>query len=446
MSEKIRVLMVPSDGQGVGHFRNIWPAQAIQKYHSDEFYVEINNSPNLENIEYFKNFDIIHFHRHLGPKEKEDENFHKLKELGVTLVMDVDDYWEPFYAHPLYQIIKQEKLAEKIEDTLPKADYVTTTTSIFADEIKKFNKNVQVIPNAVDPKGKMWRHKDTRLEGDERCRIAWIGGSSHFDDLLLMQTSMHRLYNNKDLSDKFQMILCGFDTRGTITEIDQFGRQKVRPIEPHETVWNKFESIFAGGQLPKAPRPGEMPPPRLTVEQSHTGLMDDPEYAKWLYKIEKKEPFNVLEKKYMRRWTLPLTQYAKHYDYCDVCLAPLNHIDTVRTDKGQIINKENVFNKVKSELKIIESGMKKKTLIAQDFGIYSELIEDGVNGILIPTDKNDKKWFQAMRDVITNKDYREELANNLHEFVVDKYDIKNVTANRVEFYKQIVKEKKAVTV
>jgi len=433
-NKKIRVLMCPSDGQGVGHFRSIWPAQAIQKFHSEDFEVEVNPNPNVDNLEYFKRFDIVHFHRHLGPKEKEDETFRGLKGLGISVIMDIDDYWEPFYAHPLYQIIKQEGLAQKISTTIPKVDYVTTTTSVFADEIKKLNHNVQVIPNAVDPNAKMWRHNETRLEGDERCRIAWIGGSSHLDDLMLMNNSMGKLYNNKELSDKFQMILCGFDTRGTITEIDKLGRQKTRPILPHETVWNKFEHIFTGGLTPSA-------------DNSYSGLLDDPDYVKWLRKIEKKEDHNVLEKKYMRRWTLPLTQYAKHYDYCDVCLAPLNHIDEIITPKGQVIKNENVFNKVKSELKIIESGMKKKTLIAQDFGIYSKLIEDGKNGILIPTNKNDKEWYKAMRKVILDKDYRDDLANNLHEFVVDKYSLENVTKDRVAFYKQIVKEKKkAVTI
>lgn len=431
--------MVNSDAQGVGHFRNIWPAQAIQKYHSDEFEVEINGQPNLDNIEYLKDFDIIHFHRHLGPNEKESENFDKLKKEGVTLIMDLDDYWEPFYAHPMYQIIKQEGISEKIRGTLPKADYVTTTTSIFAEEVSKFNSNVKVIPNAVDPNSKMWRDNDTRLEGDERCRISWIGGSSHFDDLMLMQHSMKLLHGNKELKDKYQLLLCGFDTRGTITEIDQLGRRKSRPIKPHETIWNKFEQIFTGGKIKAS---GDSP---NSYEESYSDIKYDEDYTKWLYKIEKKEKFNVLEKNYVRRWTLPLTQYAKHYDYCDVCLAPLNHIDEIKTPKGQLIKKENVFNKVKSELKIIEAGMKKKTLIAQDFGIYSELIVNGVNGILIPTDKNSKEWYKAMRRVISDKDLRDRMAENLHKFVVEKYDIKNVTRERVDFYKKIVEEKRAAT-
>jgi hypothetical protein len=42
MKKKIRVLIIPSDTQGVGHFRSIWPAQAMEKHFGDEIEVEIN--------------------------------------------------------------------------------------------------------------------------------------------------------------------------------------------------------------------------------------------------------------------------------------------------------------------------------------------------------------------------------------------------------------------
>ena len=800
--DKIRILMVPSDNAGVGHFRNIWPAKTIEKYHKDEFDVEINQYPNLDDIEYLKKFDIIHFHRSLGPNDQEDKNFKTIKDLGIILVMDIDDYWEPFTEHPLYLLIMNDKYPEKITNTIKKVDYVTTTTNIFADEIRKLNPNVLVIPNAVDPEDKMWKTNDTRLPGDDRCRIAWIGGScydkyteiltengfklfkdleegekvaclnpdsnqleyhepinylkehfngelnvgknnlldyavtpnhkmfvsqasdlskkeldfkliaskdvhgknlhfkktsnwtgneaatftipalynektievdngdtlikkkvlkkytldkevnmdswlkffgfwtaqgwtsktsglyqvgiaqikdnnyleimfnlledmgynptytkdktqirvfdrqlwnylsqfenaedkfipkeirnlsprqldillewylkgdgsqekdgerfdkrynnikkfktsrkrgytvskkladniqeiclkldlvstvtnrgkrnsimkdgrsviakhdayvisigadsvrsrknpllrsehqytekyndfvycvevphniiftrrngktmwcgnSHLHDLKLMEQSFQLLYNNSDVEDKFQISICGFDTRGTVTQIDELGRQKQRPIQPQETCWARFEEIFTN---------------------NYKSLYKDPEYVEWLKKIDKGEyKENVLTKQYMRRWTLPLTQYAKHYDYFDVCLAPLNEIDMVKNASGVIMKKENVFNKVKSELKIIETGMKKKTLIAQDFGIYKELIKNGENGLLV--NKNDKGWYQQMRKVILDKDLRESMAQNLHDFVVKTYNIKTVTETRVGIYKQILNEK-----
>jgi hypothetical protein len=212
--------------------------------------------------------------------------------------------------------------------------------------------------------------------------------------------------------------MCGFDTRGTITEIRPDGSKSTRNIQPHETIWMKFEEIF-------------------TANYKETSK--DPEYFKWLSKIKREDYPDQYTKNYIRRWTLPLTQYGKHYDYCDVCLAPIDAIDRYKTEKGQIINRVNYFNEVKSELKIIEAGMKKKALIAQDFGIYKELLKDGETGILIKDNKDG--WYKAMKKVIQDPEYRQMLADNLHNFVKDKYDLKNVTTQRAEIYKSLVKEK-----
>jgi len=347
--------------------------------------------------------------------------------------MDIDDFWEPPSTHPLYEIVKKDGLSKKISGNLSLVDYVTTTTDVFAEYIKKHNENVKVIPNALNMEHKMWTSKPHENKTD-KCRISWIGGSSHLHDLELMKEGFGKLWHNDSLKDKFQIIMCGFDTRGTITEISPNGDRKTRPIKPHETVWCKFEEIFTA---------------------NHRDKDNDPEYFKWLNKIQKPKSKDYKEeqytKNYVRRWTLPLTQYGKHYDYCDVCLAPL--IDTFEErithqkpggkQSIQIRNRRHVFNEVKSELKVIEAGMKKKVLIAQDFGIYKELIEDGVTGLLVKNDKKD--WYKHMKTVIEDPEYRQELANNLHEYVKDRYEITNVTADRVEFYKQIVKEKSKVT-
>ena len=418
IEKRIKLLILPSDNQGVGHFRSIWPAQTLSKFHSDEFDVEINLQPNVENIEYLKQFDIIHFHRQFGPHEIMDRLFSQLKQHGVILIMDIDDFWEPPTTHPLYEIVRKEGITQKIKEVVLKSDYVTTTTNIFASHIAKINPNAIVIPNALNMEDKMWTSNVMENQTD-KCRISWIGGSSHFHDLKLLSNSMKLLYNNKDLKDKFQIVMCGFDTRGSITELSPDGSKKTRAIQPHETIWMKFEEIFT---------------------DNYKEEKDDPKYFEWLKKIKREEYPDMYKKNYVRRWTLPLTQYGKHYDYCDVCLAPIDKIDVTRTDKGQIINKVNYFNEVKSELKIIEAGMKRKALIAQDFGIYKELIKDGETGILISDNKDG--WYKAMKKVIQDPQYRQMLADNLYNFVREKYDLKNVTAERAEIYKKLIADKK----
>jgi glycosyltransferase involved in cell wall biosynthesis len=189
-------------------------------------------------------------------------------------------------------------------------------------------------------------------------------------------------------------------------------------MKENETVWLEFEKIFTN---------------------NYALISGDIDYQNWLKKLSKDEYPEMMDKNYVRRWTLPLTQYGKHYDYCDVCIAPLAetymHEHIHANGRKQVVKKDNVFNKVKSELKIIEAGMKKKVLIAQDFGIYHELIDNGVNGILVNDDK--KGWYKAIKKIILEEDYRKELANNLHEFVKDKYTIEAVNENRVSFYESL---------
>jgi glycosyltransferase involved in cell wall biosynthesis len=216
----------------------------------------------------------------------------------------------------------------------------------------------------------------------------------------------------RDLSN-YNLVLKNGRTR-SLTEIRPDGSTNVRVIQPHESVWNRFEQIFT----------------------SDYSLIKNKEYVEYLKKI-KKEDFPGFElENYIRRWTLPLTQYGRHYDYCDVCLAPLEETEMIKDDKGTISRRVHIFNEVKSELKIIEAGMKKKALIAQDFGIYKQLLKNNETGILVSDNK--KGWFKAIRELVLNPELRNKLANNLHEFVKDKYELKNVTKERVDFYKQII--------
>ena len=429
MNKQIKVLIVPSDTMGVGHFRSIWPAQSMEKHFSEEMHVEVNPAVNVDNIEYLKSFDIIHFHRTLGNYDGLLELSKKLHDAGVLLILDIDDYWEPPVTHPLYEIVKKDGVTEKILSNLKLAHYVTTTTDVFARHIKPYNDNVFVIPNALDMTHRMWKSEVVENPTD-KCRVSWIGGSSHLDDLKLVGESMIKLNNSNELENMYQFILCGFDTRGSITELLPDGQRRSRPILPQETVWNQFEQIFT----------------------SKGDLIQDKDYLKWLNKIKKGDYEDQYKKNYVRRWTLPLTQYGKHYDYCDVCLSPLAEIEVYKklstgeivppTDQrpGTILKRPHYFNEVKSELKLIESGMKRKVLIAQDFGAYKEYLKDGETGILVSDNK--KGWYKAIKKVVLDKDYREMLANNLHDYVKDKYELKNVTERRVEFYKDILTQHK----
>jgi len=120
---------------------------------------------------------------------------------------------------------------------------------------------------------------------------------------------------------------------------------------------------------------------------------------------------------------LVASQYGYLYDDIDICLAPLQRI---------------VFNSCRSELKYIEAGVKKKVFIGENFTPYAEDIKHGVNGMLV--DKPEE-WYSCLREVILNKELRDRLRLSLHELVKDKFDIKNLARQRVQFYKSICNDR-----
>jgi glycosyltransferase involved in cell wall biosynthesis len=407
--KKIKVLVVPSDRTGVGYYRSTNPHIALENLYSDVFSIDIDYEPQLENDSWLKQYDIIHYHRTLGSYESMSQTLDRLDALGIVSVMDLDDYWSPGSHHPAYHIIKSAKLDEKILNNIKLARNITTTTPLFAEEIRKYNKNVFVIPNAIDPKEKQFTPNP---EKSNKIRIGWLGGSSHLKDLEILTGLVSKLKSD-GLIDKIQFVLCGFDIRGTHTDIDtNTGEQRVRNISPMESVWFRYEKIFTDNYS-----------------------IVSPEYKNFLMKFTTDEYPNVADEAYRRVWTKPISTYASNYNLFDISLAPLE---------------ENTFNKVKSQLKVIEAGFHHKAIIAQDFGPYKIDLTNAIkfgggfdetaNGILIETRKNHKDWYASLKKLIQNPEMISVLQENLHNTVKDLYSMNSVTEQRKELYLNLTKK------
>ena len=63
---KIKVLVLPSDRTGVGKFRSIDPHTFLQKLYPDDFHVDINYEPPVNDDNFWKEYPIVHFHRTIG--------------------------------------------------------------------------------------------------------------------------------------------------------------------------------------------------------------------------------------------------------------------------------------------------------------------------------------------------------------------------------------------
>jgi glycosyltransferase involved in cell wall biosynthesis len=400
---KIKVLVVPSDRTGVGKFRSVDPHVFLQNLYGNEFHVDIVYDPSYDDMNFWKDYQIIVYHRSIGQDfEKAHTLIQKLNDLGIITICDIDDYWMPGKEHPIHDIIRVNKINEKIIANLRVSKYVTTTTELFADEIRKINKNVIVFPNAINPNEPQF--KEPTMESD-RLRVGWLGGSSHLHDLQLLDLAQKPLYK-----DKLQFVLCGFDTRGTVTEINQqTGEHKRRDILPHETVWAQYEKIFT---------------------QNLTTVSE--EYKKYLLQYTQESYPNELNEAYVRVWTQPVTSYAKNYSKFDISLAPI---------------KNHMFNRMKSQLKVIEAGFYKKAIIASDVGPYTidlkHCLEHGNfvdgNALLVNENRNHSDWAKYIEKLVKNPNMVKDMGERLYETVKDKYDLNNVTKDRASFYKSVIK-------
>ena len=63
---KVKVLVVPSDRSGVGKFRSVDPHIFLQNQYPDEFHVDIIYEPNYDDMNFWKEYQIVSFHRSIG--------------------------------------------------------------------------------------------------------------------------------------------------------------------------------------------------------------------------------------------------------------------------------------------------------------------------------------------------------------------------------------------
>lgn len=349
----------------------------IHKMYPDEFYVDIRLQTPITDEDLGK-FDIVHFHRRINEQEETIEWMRKFKNAGAIVISDIDDYWVPFHGHPARQLVLSKGVHVSIKKIQQEADWVTTTTEIYAKHIRKLNKNVYILPNSIDDSLPMWKHK---REDTDKVRVGWIGGSSHERDLKRLDGTFNKLYTDPELKGKFEVVMCGYDTRGTMTEINpETGEQKVRKLRPEESIWNKFELIF--NDYGRAP-----------------------------------------EGQYIRRNTLPITRYGYHYNALDICLAPLD---------------QHTFNECKSELKLIETGIHKLAIIASDLYRYGEMINHGENGLLVDPRKDHKLWYKYIKQLILDPDLRAKLGQGLYDTIYPKYTLKYQTERRCAWYKSLL--------
>lgn len=405
-----KILVIPSDNSGCGKFRSVDPHLALMKLDSEHFDIDIKSPMEVfahshEFPTFLEPYDLIHIHKQM---DGDGVFIQMCLYLGKKVVVDIDDHYDLGLFHPMSRTAKEEHWADKIVTHLRYATCVTTTTELFKKTLLKHNKNVVVLPNAVNPDEPQFKPVDNP---SSKLRVGIICGSSHMEDLKLLQGMISQF--SKEELDRLQFVLCGFDLRGNNITIRPDGTKTLRPLLPTETCWFHYERI-------------------MTDDYKITS----PQYTQFLHAfIPNAEYPLVSQESYRRCWTKSIDTYATHYNNIDVLLAPLH---------------DNEFNKSKSQLKVIEAGFFHKAIIASNIGPYTidlkhavdrnnNILKDG-NALLVDSNKNRKNWSKYIKLLLNDRNLLHTLQENLYQTVKDKYNWLTVAEERRKLYLKLLED------
>lgn len=454
MDGKIRILFYNLDGAGVNYFRTLTPAMELERNHSDEFYVEINSQIDFNDpatFDYLASFHIIHYHRQFIDNPIAMRQLaENLRKTGTVLMVDIDDYWKLHKNHPYYYMSVENNLHLPIIENLKIADYVTTTTDLFANKIKEVTgkDNIGVFYNSIDPTWMKQFQNNWKPDPDGRVRITYMAGSSHMADIQQLQGVVNALNADPQLKNKFKIIIAGWDTEGNTTDVtfnEEFGnelkarglwnanivksinksRGNVDEIDgiPSDMVEKYRNKVFNIKQRSIKSEESVY----LTYENILTDnhrIIEDEDYLEWLDNYERNERYDN-EGIFARRWTQKANMYARVLDETDIVIAPLE---------------DNEFNRMKSNLKQVECWTRKLPIITTDIPPYNVDGKHMENCILVRGDKSHayKDWKKYLKKLILDADLRKQLGEQMYVDFSEKYNLANVTAKRAEFYKTAV--------
>lgn len=405
------IAVIFSERGGSSYHRQVTPHAHLSQTYKDLFEVLFFGSfEEMKAHESYSKIKLVQIHRFLP-----EEQILEIKQKGIVVVLDEDDYWIlPKYS-PSYYNYQHGKVPEKILKSISLADGITTTTTILGDKISnETSSKITVIPNAIDQLIPQFR---PQLKAEEEIvKIGWLGSLSHVNDLASMAESFKLLHKYKPLWRKWQLILGGFDMSApnlTQVRIKSDGTLEPKKIQPYESLYGIMERIFT----------------------NEYKVFKGKEFDSYLHSLAR---FSEAEDQkfasdttlkylpYKRLWSKDVTKYMEMYNELDIVFIP-------------VINDD--FNNCKSELKLIEAGFFGKAVIISEVEPYLSDLRPGENCLTVKPGREGIDFFTKMKYLIENPDEIKRLGRNLRSDMMGKFNMDLVNKKRCELYEKLIRQK-----
>ena len=146
-------------------------------------------------VEYVRDGDLIILQRDFClDLESYEQVLALARELHKPVIFDLDDllFELPEYHPDRLRFHFADALLPMLQAVM-EVDLVTVSTPALRDYLLPFNQNIAVIPNYLNDK--LWSFKPPTLSdaGDDKVIIGYMGGPSHYPDLLLILPALLRI-------------------------------------------------------------------------------------------------------------------------------------------------------------------------------------------------------------------------------------------------------------
>lgn len=370
------------------------------------------------------NFNIVHFLREVDHdwQGKSKYIIERLHKLGIKVVFDIDDYWKVDKTHYLNKRYRENNIAKQVGEIFGMVDLVTTTTEFMRDKIYNESAalNVHVLTNSINPEEPQF---EVRQIDNALVRFGWIGGVHHKPDLELMRYSLQKIQSDKELINKFQICLGGFNVTVQFSDQDEKDLAKLGfDVERLQSCNFKQMCDYFAEKKVNPPVPEYVNLERIFTDD-HKIFKHDKFYLNYLKQFTSSMEHISFDKSYRRLWGKDVFNYAQMYNEIDVALIPLV---------------DNSFNNCKSQLKIIEAGFMGKAVIVSNVHPYTIDCVNRENCLTVNSRMNLMDWYLHMKRMVNEPNLRADLAAAMFETVREKYHVKTPNAIRSDLYKKII--------
>jgi hypothetical protein len=399
--KEFRILLVANHNTGgVEYHRMVKPNSVLNRFFPEFKITKINaihptedldgrqvikhNGEDIEvafkvNDDYLRQFDLVHFCRGIAMKDMTEGVAKRLNRLGIPFGIDLDDYWELPKDHILYPNYAEHDITKNILDGVRYAHFVTCTTPILAEYIKELNPNVHVLENGIDIQDESWQADFSK---SDKMRFGFMQGATHLNEMKWVGPYIQRVFKDPKLKN-YQITIGGFNG------------------EPGKA------SSYIGYER--------------YITDGLKCLKHYPDLQKYLYSCTEKHNDLFTHFTYRRLWAQPVNKFGYSYNHIDVSLIPL--LDTK-------------FNSCKSELKLIEAGVKGKAAIVSKVRPYT-LLATNENSFQVDTTYS---FYTQIRYCLNNPNAVEDKASQLRLDVIKKHSLQALTEKRKQVYEHYIKK------